>query len=61
MFHPNMAKMSHAPVWLVFLWAHLEVRMKFFPAPGIILAHQEIFAPHNEDLPGIGHNGYKAK
>ena len=43
--------------WLVFLWAHLEGRMENFPAPGIILAHlhQEIFAPHTEDLPGNGH------
>ena len=51
-FHPNMTKMSHALVWLVFLWAHLEVRMKNFPAPGIILAHLhlKIFA-----LPGNGH------
>ena len=52
--YPNMTKMSHALVWLVFLWAHLEVRMKIFPAPGIILAHLhlEIFDPHTEDLPG---------
>ena len=56
-FHPNMTKMSHELVCLVFLWAHLEVRIKNFPAPEIILAHLhlEIFAPHTEDLPGNGH------
>ena len=58
-FHPNMT-MSHALVWLVFLWAHVEVRMKTFPAPGIILAHlhDEIFAPHTEDLLEMAINGY---
>ena len=47
---------ENALVWLMFLWAHLEVRMKIFPAPGIILAHLhlEIFATQIP-LPGNGH------